>query len=347
MSSASRDHSIVHAPGSMTRRLWLSSTAGLFLYAMTSAQTAKTASDKKPARPKSVQDVTIKSSLDGELQPAWFMPGSGGKPAPLVVHLHSWSSRYDRSAGVEEAALACEQRGWAFLSPDFRGPNDHPKACASRWAIQDILDAVEYAKIHTSIDPRRIYLLGGSGGGHMALTMAHAAPKVWAAVSAWIPVTDLAAWHEFSKQHGTRYHEMLDQCCGGAPGTNDEVDAEYRARSPVFHLERAKGVRLDLEVGIHDGHGKAQVPVSQSLRAFNALAIGNGHADRAFTPAQIDFITEHEKLPAGLVSDAFDDKDRKRPVLFRRSAGPVLFTIFDGAHETDFPTAFRWLDRLE
>ena len=32
------------------------------------------------------------------------------------------------------------------IAPDFRGPNIRPEACASKLAIQDVLDAVEYAK---------------------------------------------------------------------------------------------------------------------------------------------------------------------------------------------------------
>src|SRR5690606_10614360 len=122
------------------------------------------------------------------------------------------------------------------------------------------------------------------------------------AVSAWVPITDLADWHAFSKQQGSNYHRMLEQACGGPPGSK-KTDAEYRSRSPLFFLQRAAGLRIDIQVGIRDGH-QGSVPVSNSLRAFNVLAAANGEASRALAPAEIDFITREAKLPAGLVSES-------------------------------------------
>ena len=73
------------------------------------------------------------------------------------------------------------------------------------------MDAIAYARSTTAVDARRIYLIGGSGGGHMALMMAQAAPELWAGVSAWVPISDLAAWHAFSKQQGSSYFKMLEE----------------------------------------------------------------------------------------------------------------------------------------
>ena len=50
------------------------------------------------------------------------------------------------------------------------------------------------------MDDKRIYLVGISGGGQMALIMAGRAPNVWAGVSAWVPIADLAEWHDFCKK---------------------------------------------------------------------------------------------------------------------------------------------------
>lgn len=292
---------------------------------------------KAPELPPGVQLITVRNTIDGADEPVWFLPNPSTEPAPLLVHLHSWSAR------LGEAALArdCAKRGWAFLSPNFRGPNNRPEACGSRVAIQDVLDAIAHARRTTKVDLRRIYLIGGSGGGHMALVMAQAAPELWAAVSAWVPITDLAAWHAFSKQQGSRYHTMMEQACGGPPGT-PATDAEYRARSPLFHLARAKGVKIDLQVGIRDGH-EGSVPVSNALLAFNALARINGHDDRALSDADLTFITAQARLPEALAAEKVDEPNRRRAVLFRRAAGPVRLTIFDGAHESDFAPAVRWL----
>ena len=289
-----------------------------------------------------VEEVRIRSTIDGEMQPAWLLPPQSTKPAPLVVHLHTWSARYNDSSDLATLLAGCRTRGWAMISPDFRGQNDHPQACASRFAVQDVLDAVEFARKRAHLDERRLYVAGGSGGGHMALAMAHSAPRLWAAVSAWVPISDLAAWHRFSKQKGDRYWETIERCCGGPPGS-PQTDPEYRARSPLFHLARAAGLPVDIETGIHDGH-HGSVPVSQSLRAFNALAEANGLAERKIAEEAIEATTRDAAIPPGLKSEDVGKGPRRSRALFRRSAGPARLTIFDGGHEIDFPEALRWLE---
>ena len=267
-------------------------------------------------------------------------PSSQSKPLPLLLHLHSWSSDFKTSNLVEEAQTGARERGWAFLSPNFRGPSDKPEACGSDLAIADIMDAVRYARKHARIDPRRIYVLGGSGGGHMALVMAARHPKSWAAVSAWVPISDLAAWHGSTKAAGLRYWTMLENCCGGAPGSSPSADVQYRKRSPLFHLQKAKGLPVSIHVGIHDGHKGAAVPVSQSLYAFNELAKANGHSDQTFPESEIQSLVRDEKV-AGV--PPVRNEANRFPILLERQAGPARIQIFDGGHATDFPSALRWL----
>jgi dipeptidyl aminopeptidase/acylaminoacyl peptidase len=215
---------------------------------------------QSPAEP--AAEVRIKSSRDGAQQPAllYVPPGAvakdKGSRVPLLVLLHSWSTDYKTTGGVAEALGECRRRGWAFLSPDFRGVNDHPEACASELAVQDVLDSVNYARKRAAVDHKRIYLLGSSGGGHMALVMAERAPKVWAAVSVWVPISDLAAWYQFSKAPGSQYYQMMEECCGGPPGTPEE-NRRYRQRSSLSFLSKAKGaLRRNLTRYRFDGRPK-------------------------------------------------------------------------------------------
>ena len=115
----------------------------------------------------------------------------------------------------------------------------------------------------------------------MALVMSHRAPTTWTAVSAWVPITDLAAWHRFSKSGNGKYAKMLEGCCGGPPG-KPATDEQYRKRSPLFFLDRAAGLPIDLNAGIYDGH-RGSVPIAHTLRAFNVLAEANGHAGHKLT----------------------------------------------------------------
>ena len=275
--------------------------------------------------------IDIPSSKDGTPQKViYWRPESAahdasGPAVPLIVFLHSWSGGFEQ--GPPWIAQA-KKLGWVLVAPDFRGPNSRPEACASDLASQDILDAVAYARRDARIDPDRIYLIGGSGGGHMSLVMAARTPDLWAGVSAWVPISDLAAWHAESKARKNNYAKMLEQSCGGPPGPATE--AEYRHRSPLFHLGTAKGVPLDINTGIHDGH-TGSVPVSHSLHAFNVLAA----PDKQVAAVDIGFMVRERKIPASLATETQIDPERQKAVLFRRSSGNARVTVFEGGHDSE------------
>ena len=112
------------------------------------------------------QEVKIKSSIDGTLQPCFVQaPAEGLKNVPLLVGLHSWSTSYTSAHPRDFMAKECAERGWAFVYPHFRGPNKNPDACGSEKAVADVLDAVAWAQKEFDIDAKRIYIAGGSGGG--------------------------------------------------------------------------------------------------------------------------------------------------------------------------------------
>jgi acetyl esterase/lipase len=208
--------------------------------------------------------------------------------------------------------------------------------------VKDILSAVDYAKARASINPQRIYLAGASGGGHAALLMAGRAPTVWAAVSAWVPVTDLKAWHAQCIQSSeyARYVGTVEACCGGKPGAGPAVDEQYRKRSPVTWLSGARNLPLDINTGIHDGH-RGSVPVSHALRAFNSVA---AEADR-LTDADIDFFVTREAVPPALARPIEDPTYGEKAPLFRRTSNKVRITVFEGGHEIVLRAAMSWLER--
>ncbi len=297
------------------------------------------AADTKAAALKLAIDV--RSSKDGTLQkviywrPESAAPDVKGNGVPLLVFLHSWSGGFEQ--GPSWIAQA-KKMGWVLVAPDFRGPNSRPEACASDLASQDILDAVEFARHDARVDDSRIYLIGGSGGGHMALVMAGRAPDLWAGVSAWVPITDLAAWHAESSVRKNNYAKMLEKSCGGPP--SPATEAEYRHRSSLFHLAAAKGVPLDINTGIHDGH-TGSVPVSHSLRAFNVLA----SSDKQISTEDIDFMVREQKIPGALAAETQVDPERQKATLFRRNSGNARVTVFEGGHESESTSAMLWLAR--
>lgn len=287
--------------------------------------------------------VTVPSSIDDHQQPCFLVLPDGYSPAdgkrPLCVLLHSWSAGVEQSRPSREAEAT--RRGWICLLPHFRGPNKTPDACGSMKAQQDILDAIAWTKQRYPIDEKKIYLMGVSGGGHMTMLMAGRYPELWAAASAWVGISDLVAWHQ--KHQNTKYGAMMRASCGGAPGDNDEVDLQYRARSPLTHLHRAGAVAIEFCAGIHDGH-TGSVPIRHSLEAFNAVARAAG--GKSVSEEEIKQLsTPTGRLRSPQRSDQEVDQALGRKIYLRRYAGKARVTIFEGGHEAVDAAAMQWLER--
>ncbi len=280
-------------------------------------------------------EINVTSTLDGTLQPSLFTPAAQPGPRPLLVLLHMWSGDYrqDYPGWYKEAA----QRGWHVLQPDFRGPNFGPQACASPEARQDILDAVAHVLARHPVDTHRIYLAGESGGGHMSMVMAAHHPGHWSAVSSWVGLSDLAAWYHESQTRMVRYVTHLEAITGGVPGQSPEIDAQYRLRSPLPFLRNIGDLPIELNAGIHDGHDGRSVPVSQTLRAFNAIARAQGHP----TLAEEDILGFLRREVAPLAErDRFIDL----PVYLVRENGRARCVLFEGGHDGLPEAGMRFLE---
>jgi poly(3-hydroxybutyrate) depolymerase len=287
--------------------------------------------------------VWIKSSIDGTSQPSYVILPEGfdpqGPPVPLLVALHSWSRDLEYRGWTMERLA--EERGWIYLFPNFRGPNQHPDACGSLKAQQDILDAVAWAKATYRVDGIRVYLVGASGGGHMTMLMVGRHPEVWAAASAWVGISDLAAWHKLHARG--RYGQMMRLSCGGAPGDSPQVDRQYRERSPITHIHRAVNVALDLNTGIKDGH-EGSVPIRHTLDAFNAIARAAGC--EPISEEEIQQLSRPDgRLKHPRETDQVTDSSYGRQIHLRRHAGGVRVTVFEGGHEILPHAAVAWLEK--
>jgi dienelactone hydrolase len=288
--------------------------------------------------PPEVSTAAFASPADGSEQKTLLYLPPGDEPVPLLVAFHTWSGNYLQN----EAPYAewCIARGWAFAHPDLRGPGDRPEAAGSDLAFADLRAVLELAQSRRRIDPERIYAVGVSGGGMMALLAAARMPDVWAAASAWVPVTDLAAWHADSLARKNKYGAMIERVCGGPPGAAAAVDAAYTTRSVVARLETARlPFPIDINTGIHDGH-TGSVPVSHAIRAFNAVA-----AAADCIPATVtDALVKNRRVPADLAFADADPLYATKPVLLRRQSGPARLTVFDGGHDILHEAALTWLE---
>jgi poly(3-hydroxybutyrate) depolymerase len=286
--------------------------------------------------PDKVTPMEIPAS-DGVVQKAmWFAPASTDKK-PLLVGLHTWSSHFASAGGDAVYAEWCIAQGWAFVHPDFRGPNWTPQALGSDRAVQDVVEAVEWAKKQTAVDESRIYLIGVSGGGHMAMLMAGRHPEIWAGVSAWCGISDVARWHAEHTKNGKsdKYAENIVAALGKVPAKDD---VEAWKRSPESCLANAATVPLDIAHGIHDGR-KGSVPFEHSLRAFNAVVKPDARLDAA----GIASYYASQTLPAGWEPASPDASFGPNPPLFKATSGNTQVTIFEGGHEIVHQAALNWL----
>jgi predicted esterase len=276
-------------------------------------------------------------------QPAlWYHSGSRQKK-PILLVLHSWSEDYLQQYGIPYSVFA-EKNDWVFIHPNYRGKFDNPDATGSEKAVQDVLDALEYAKENAPVDENRIYLAGFSGGAAMALIMSGRYPEKFTAALAWVPVYDLNDWYNHVTQSGlwytAQYKADIEASCGGNPDTEDQARESCRKRSPSSYLARARG--KDIRVFISGGIQDPFVPPSHAIRAFNALS---SKRDRIPEP-DYGFIDAHEKLPENLAGQGREHRffdEAGLPVVFERTSNNATLVLFEGGHDIVYNAGFQWL----
>ena len=204
-------------------------------------------------------EIYVRSTIDGTRQPSLFYKADGDEKRPLLVGLHTWSA--DRFNQIRNMLPYAEKYNFHLLLPEFRGRNttSNPKctfACGSDHAKQDIIDAIDYCITEGYVDTDNIFLLGASGGGHMAMLMAGFRPTYFKAIGAFVGITDLKKWSE----ENLNYREQILACCG-----NDEE--EMIKRSPMTYIDTIAKSNIKIFHGKYD----PSVPVSQSIRIFNGI----------------------------------------------------------------------------
>ena len=191
-----------------------------------------------------MEEILIQSTKDNTLQPSLFRRAVSEQKRPLLVGLHSWS--FGRTNQKDVLLPWAEKYNLHLLLPEFRGPNltDNPDrilACGSEYAMQDIKDAIDWAIREENADPAHVFLYGGSGGGHMALMMAGFCPDCFAAIAAFVPITDLEKWAE----ENAHYRPHILACCS-------EDEAEMAKRSPMSYIDNIARANVKIFHGKYD-----------------------------------------------------------------------------------------------
>ena len=206
------------------------------------------------------EEIYIRSTVDESMQPSLFYRADGKEKRPLLVGLHTWS--HNRSNMIQYLLKFAEEQNFSLLMPEFRGPNltsnpNKDKACGSIYAKQDIKDAIDYIVANESvIDKNNIFLVGLSGGGHMAMLMAGFCPEYFRAIAAFAPISDLERW----KSEAPSYAPHVDYCCNSDP-------VEMLKRSAINYYDTIAKANMKMF------HGRIDeiVPFDQSLDFFNEM----------------------------------------------------------------------------
>lgn len=205
------------------------------------------------------EEIYIKSSLDGTMQPSLYFEAKGDL-RPLLVGLHTWS--FGGENQIQYLLEIAKEHNFNLLLPEFRGANlkDNPRckeACGSVFAKTDIKDAIDYIVKMRNIDINNIFLVGLSGGGHMAMLMAGFIPEYFRAIAPFVPISDIGQWLKDAPEN---YHEHIIACTGG-------MKEEMHDRSPIKYLEVIRKANMKIFHGKFDN----VVPVTQSIKFYNLM----------------------------------------------------------------------------
>ena len=286
--------------------------------------------------PVEFREVEIKSPLDGKIQKAYFYSSRNGKPQPLIVSLHTWSGNYTQGDPLVKQIL---EKDWNYIHPDFRGANNTPRACGSKYAIDDIDQAIDFAIKYGNVDMQNIHVIGVSGGGMATLLSYMNSKYPVSSFSAWVPISDLQTWYyqSLGRKNGYTGHILAGTSSGDSVLNVDEAIK----RSPLYMItptERRKDSRLFIYAGIHDGY-EGSVPVSQSLNFYNKVI-------RDFGASNDKIISDKEILDLVSMRTSPTLPNKKignRNIIYERNYKNISLLLFEGKHEMLYDVALELL----
>lgn len=301
----------------------------VFYFDVTYAQTKDPAWDntKNKAWGTEFEQVQIVSSADGEIQKAWYHQTAKKSPQPLIISLHTWSGDYNQEDPLTKEILL---RDWNYIHPDFRGPNNNPKACGSDLVISDIEDAVLFAVKQGNVDTNNVHIIGVSGGGYATLLAYLKLNYPVKSFNAWAPISSLADWYWESKGRNAKYATDIEHVAMSDGKMNwDELDKRSLMKLSV-PVEKRKNATLNIYEGVHDGY-TGSVPISHSVLFYNkiALALFPNEKEHIVADSTIFSLLSKQINPA---ADTLQKLNGRVIQLYKQLPGLSL-TIFEGTHE--------------
>lgn len=192
------------------------------------------------------------------------LPTHATAASPLVVELHGGPQCADNSA-MTHAALYFASNGYAFFRPSPRGSDGYGdwsyKAIRNDFGdgpMTDVLAGVDALVSRGLVDPKRLFVEGGSYGGYLtSWVVTHENP--FRAAVAQFPVTDIGLDYELSESPN-----ITKRFFGARPAAQN---AEVMDRESPVRFAAGMNTPLLLITGMHD----TRAPFPQTVAFYKTL----------------------------------------------------------------------------
>jgi pimeloyl-ACP methyl ester carboxylesterase len=203
--------------------------------------------DPLPSDPSRKETITFESTADGcTVKVDVYSPSKESpQPLPLLLapHAITWTAAEDYHGGLQGLMRGYhpgyfglpEKHGVIIAMPHGHHHREDLCSLAGPEQITDLAHLVDaLAEYGYKVDSRRVYACGLSMGAQEALVLAGRYPDRIAALVAFNPIVDLAAWYEelaTSEIPEIREYDTARRIANEVGGRPSEVPGAYAARS--------------------------------------------------------------------------------------------------------------------
>ena len=218
------------------------------------------------SKPERTTNPTGQGAGNPMILPAYvFAPKNLRAKAPLIIFIHGGvHSNFNTFYAHIVRELIDE--GYVIVAPEYRGSTGYGSDLYDQidyggLELDDVKAARDWAVENlSSIDPKRIGIIGWSHGGYQALMNIFKWPDAYQAAYAGVPVSDLVQRMGYKSQG---YRNTFKEFIGKEAVDNP---MEYRNRSPYFHAAELKTPLL-----IHTNTNDEDVNVMEVEHLIDAL----------------------------------------------------------------------------
>ena len=161
------------------------------------------------------------------------------EPKLIRVQMHGWHGQV-KKAHSDNVFNGDEHLHWLVVRPEMRGRGDSTgRQDCNGWELQDVIDAVRFVQREFPdrvLDPERVILTGGSGGGGNVYGLLGKFPDFFCRAQANCGITDYALWHR--NDHVGEFRDEMETAgwIGGSPDTRPEAYASRGGLTTVANL---------------------------------------------------------------------------------------------------------------